>query len=83
MIRQFWWKPLEREIKFLEKKISSNQSELNNFNNITGDELDFQLGMNMGWKISKNFGVFVDGEYTKFWDTRIFNTSFGINYTFK
>ena len=37
----------------------------------------------MGWKISKNFGVFVDGEYTKFWDTRIFNTSFGINYTFK
>ena len=30
MIRQFWWKPLEREIKFLEKKISSNQSELNN-----------------------------------------------------
>ena len=22
MIRQFWWKPLEREIKFLEKKIS-------------------------------------------------------------
>ena len=30
MIRQFWWKPLECEIKFLEKKISSNQSELNN-----------------------------------------------------
>ena len=30
MVRQFWWQPLEREIKFLEKKISSNQSELNN-----------------------------------------------------
>ena len=30
MIRQFWWKPLDCEIKFLEKKISSNQSELNN-----------------------------------------------------
>ena len=30
MVRQFWWQPLEREIKFLENKISSNQSELNN-----------------------------------------------------
>ncbi len=30
MVRQFWWQSLEREIKFLEKKISSNQSELNN-----------------------------------------------------
>lgn len=44
---------------------------------------DFQFGMNFGWKIGKNFGVFTDVEYTKFWDTRIFNSSFGINYTFR
>ena len=30
MMRQFWWEPLESEIKFLDKKISSNQSELIN-----------------------------------------------------
>ena len=30
MVRQFWWQPLEHEIKFLENKISSNQLELNN-----------------------------------------------------
>ena len=30
MVRQFWWQSLEHEIKFLEKKISSIQSELNN-----------------------------------------------------
>ncbi len=30
LVRQIWWRPLEREIKFLEKKILSNQSELNN-----------------------------------------------------
>ena len=30
MVHQFWWQSLENEIKFLEKKISSNQSELNN-----------------------------------------------------
>ena len=30
------------------KEFSTFQSELNNFNNITGDELDFQLGMKCG-----------------------------------
>ena len=30
MMRQFWWEPLESEIRFLDKKISSNESELNN-----------------------------------------------------
>jgi len=31
MVRQFWWQSLEREIKFLEKEVLINQSELNNF----------------------------------------------------
>jgi hypothetical protein len=44
---------------------------------------DYQFGLNFGWKVGKNLGIFVDGEYTKFWDTRIFNSTFGINYTFK
>tara|TARA_E500000331_G_scaffold355985_1_gene412932 strand:+ start:4459 stop:5700 length:1242 start_codon:yes stop_codon:yes gene_type:complete len=44
---------------------------------------DYQFGLNMGWKVGKNLGVFIDGEYTKFWDTRIFQSTFGINYTFR
>ena len=44
---------------------------------------DYQFGANIGWKIGKSFGIFAEGEYTKFWDTKIFNTSFGINYTFR
>ena len=44
---------------------------------------DFQAGINFGWKIGKNLGVFIEGDYTKFWDTRIFNSTFGINYTFR
>ena len=40
-------------------------------------------GINFGWKIGKNFGVFKEGEYTKFWDTEFFNTTFGVNYTFR
>ena len=44
---------------------------------------DFQVGINFGWKIGKNLGIFFDGDYTKFWDTRIFNSTFGINYTFR
>ena len=40
---------------------------------------DIQAGTIMGWKISKTFGLFVEGEYTKFWDSEIFQTSVGLN----
>ena len=44
---------------------------------------DFSFGTAIGLKVTKNFGIFVEGEYAKNWDSRLFQTSFGINYTFK
>jgi hypothetical protein len=44
---------------------------------------DYQVGLVFGWKIGKSLGVFVEGEYMKFWDSQIYNTNFGINFTFK
>ena len=44
---------------------------------------DYQFGVNFGWKIGKNLGVFSEGEYNKMWDTKFFNSTFGINYTFR
>ena len=44
---------------------------------------DYSAGINLGWKMSKHFGVFVEGEYSKVWDSKLFNTSIGLNYTFK
>ena len=41
---------------------------------------DYQLGVSFGWKISKSIGVFVEGEYTKFWDSKIYNSSIGLNF---
>lgn len=43
---------------------------------------DYQFGLIMGWKINKTLGFFVEGEYTKFWDSKIYNTSAGINFRF-
>lgn len=40
---------------------------------------DIQAGTIMGWKVSKTFGLFIEGEYTKFWDSEIFQTSVGLN----
>ncbi len=31
LVRQIWWRPLEREIKFLKNEVLINQSELKNF----------------------------------------------------
>ena len=44
---------------------------------------DYSAGVNFGWKVGKHLGVFVEGEYSKMWDSELFNTSFGLNYTFK
>ena len=44
---------------------------------------DYQFGTNLGWKISKSFSIFLEGEYTKYWDTEFFTGTAGFNYTFK
>ena len=44
---------------------------------------DYQAGLVLGWKISKSLGIFAEGEYTKFWDSEIFTSNFGINFTFR
>lgn len=44
---------------------------------------DYQVGINFGWKIGKKLGVFIEGEYNKMWDTKFYNSTFGINYTFR
>ena len=40
---------------------------------------DYQGGLIIGWKISKTLGIFFEGEYTKFWDSEIYNSSVGLN----
>lgn len=41
---------------------------------------DYQGGLIFGLKIGKNLGLFFEGEYVKFWDSEILNSSIGINY---
>ena len=40
---------------------------------------DYQFGLITGWKITKTLGIFIEGEYTKFWDSKIYNSSVGLN----
>lgn len=40
---------------------------------------DYQGGLIIGWKITKTLGIFVEAEYTKFWDSEIYNSSVGLN----
>jgi len=41
---------------------------------------DYQGGLIFGLKLGKNLGLFFEGEYVKFWDSEILNSSIGINY---
>ena len=44
---------------------------------------DYSAGIAFGWKVGKNIGIFVEGEYTKMWDSELYQSTFGLNYTFK
>ena len=44
---------------------------------------DYSFGVSLGTKLGKNLGVFVEGEYSKMWDSKLYQTTFGLNYTFK
>ena len=32
-----------------------------------------------GWNLTSKLGIFIEGEYTKFWDTELYKSTFGIN----
>tara|TARA_R100001463_G_scaffold83819_7_gene138386 strand:+ start:467 stop:1747 length:1281 start_codon:yes stop_codon:yes gene_type:complete len=40
---------------------------------------DYQFGLILGWNLTNKLGIFVEGEYTKFWDTEIFKSTIGLN----
>ena len=40
---------------------------------------DYQFGLILGWNINSKLGIFVEGEYTKFWDAEIFKSTVGLN----
>jgi hypothetical protein len=44
---------------------------------------DYSAGLSFGTKIGKNLGIFIEGEYSKMWDSELYQTTFGLNYTFK
>ncbi len=50
-------------------------------NNLLGGDQweDWQGGLIIGWKITKRLGVFIESEYTRFWDTEMHDTRFGLN----
>ena len=44
---------------------------------------DYSAGISLGWKLNKNLGIFMEGEYSKMWDSEIFQSTVGLNITLK
>ena len=44
---------------------------------------DYSFGASLGTKIGRNLGIFIQGEYSKMWDSKLYQTTFGLNYSFK
>lgn len=92
--RDFWFHgyanyilPYHRYIKGDEEASYLNRNNWGKGGLIQGAELeqwsDYSFGASLGTKIGKNLGIFIEGEYSKMWDSKLYQTTFGLNYTFK
>ena len=53
-------------------------------NYVDGNQwLDYTAGAVMGWKLGRRWGIFAEGEYTKYWDRKVFGVRAGLNYQFR
>ena len=92
--RDFWFHgyanyilPYHRYIKGDERASYLNRNNWGKGGLILDNELeqwnDYSAGLSFGTKIGKNLGIFIEGEYSKMWDSKLYQTTFGLNYTFK
>ena len=92
--RDFWFHgyanyilPYHRYIKGDERASYLNRNNWGKGGLILDNELeqwvDYSFGASLGTKLGKNIGIFVEGEYSKMWDSKFYQTTFGFNYTFK
>jgi len=50
---------------------------------IPGQWIDYTVGAVLGYKLGIHWGVFVEGEYMKYWDRNVYLVNAGINYQFR
>ena len=92
--RDFWFHgyanyilPYHRYIKGEEEESYLNRNNWGKGGLMEGTELeqwsDYSFGASLGTKIGKNLGIFIQGEYSKMWDSKLYQTTFGLNYSFK
>ena len=45
-------------------------------------DVDFDCGLVAGWKFNRNFGIFGEGRYLRYWGIDSYQIKVGLNYTF-
>ena len=61
-----------------------DKEEFSYSNYVDGDHwIDHSGGFVLGWKLGKNWGVFTESEYMRYWDKNIFSVRAGLNYQFR
>tara|TARA_R110001592_G_scaffold30624_3_gene109383 strand:- start:5632 stop:6675 length:1044 start_codon:yes stop_codon:yes gene_type:complete len=57
---------------------SKNEFSYHSYNE--GQWIDLGAGLVCGWKVTKSFGVFLEGKYNRYWNREWHNFSAGLNY---
>ena len=45
--------------------------------------IDYNFGLVTGWQISNQLGIFIEGNFVKYWDREVYSAKAGLNYQFK
>jgi len=46
------------------------------------EELDFDVGIIFGTKVTKKLGLFIEGQYQRYWNIKNYSVMTGVNYLF-
>lgn len=78
-----FWIHTWASLLFLHQHVVGDE-EFSYNNYIDGNQwFDYTAGAVLGWKLGKNWGVFGEGQITRYWDRQVFGLRAGINYQFR
>ena len=44
------------------------------------DNIEWDAGLILGWRLTKHLGLFVEGTHMKYWGKTVYDCKFGFNY---
>jgi len=76
-----WHRHVVGDLNFSYENFADQLETTNHW--IPGQWMDYSAGLILGYKVGLNWGIFIEGEYMKYWDRELYLVKCGLNYQFR